>query len=306
MFAEDANSTLWFSNPGGDNVGWLNTKMWDETHDAEKSQGWTPFILDTNGNGKRDEYTEPGQPMDPTKDMRIKVGFYGVSPSPADGSIWGTVLGFPGALVRLNPGSDPARTSLAEIYEVPWNNPKAPVQGFSPRGMDITRDGVVWTVLASGHFASFDRRKCKGPLNGPTATGQHCPEGWTLYRTPGPSFQGTTDYGSADTNYYNWVDQFDTFGMGKNTPIVTANDMDALEALDPQDGQVGGHARSLPDGLLRQEHGRPHRRSQGRLEGQGHLVDVRHARSLAHRRRQGHNQQGRQVPVAPRSARELA
>jgi hypothetical protein len=237
MFAEDANSTLWFSNPGGDNVGWLNTKMWDETHDAEKSQGWTPFILDTNGNGKRDEYTEAGQPMDPTKDMRIKVGFYGVSPSPADGSIWGTVLGFPGALVRLNPGSDPARTSLAEIYEVPWNNPKAPVQGFSPRGMDITRDGVVWTVLASGHFASFDRRKCKGPLNGPTATGQHCPEGWTLYRTPGPSFQGTTDYGSADTNYYNWVDQFDTFGMGKNTPIVTANDMDALEALDPQSGK---------------------------------------------------------------------
>jgi hypothetical protein len=237
MFGEDANSTLWFSNPGGDNVGWLNTKMYDETHDSQKSQGWTPFILDTNGNGKRDEYTEPGQPMDPTKDMRIKVGFYGVSPSPADGSIWGTVLGFPGALVRLNPGSDPARTSLAEIYEVPWNNPKAPVQGFSPRGMDITRDGVVWTVLASGHFASFDRRKCKGPLNGPTATGQHCPEGWTLYRTPGPSFQGVTEYGSADTNYYNWVDQFDTFGMGKNIPIATANDMDALEALDPQTGK---------------------------------------------------------------------
>ena len=237
MFAEDANNTLWFSNPGGDNVGWLNTKMFDETHDAEKSQGWTPFVLDTNGNGKRDEYTEPGQPMDPTKDMRIKVGFYAVSPSPADGSIWGTVLGFPGAIVRLNPGSDPARTSLAEIYEVPWNNPKAPVQGFSPRGMDITRDGVIWTVLASGHFASFDRRKCKGPLNGPTATGQHCPEGWTLYRTPGPSFQGTTEYGSADTNYYNWVDQFDTLGMGKNTPIVTANDNDALEALDPQTGK---------------------------------------------------------------------
>ena len=137
MFAEDANNTLWFSNPGGDNVGWLNTKMYDETHDAEKSQGWTPFVLDTNGNGKRDEYTEPGQPMDPTKDMRIKVGFYGVSPSPVDGSIWGTVLGFPGAIVRLNPGPDPARTALAEIYEVPWNNPKAPVQGFSPRGMDI-------------------------------------------------------------------------------------------------------------------------------------------------------------------------
>ena len=47
--------------------------------------------------------------------------------------------------------------------------------------MDIDRNGVVWAALASGHLASFDRRKCKGPLNGPTATGQHCPEGWTLY-----------------------------------------------------------------------------------------------------------------------------
>ncbi len=238
MFAEDANSTLWFSNPGGDNVGWLNTKMFDETHDEQRSQGWTPFILDTNGNGKRDTYTEPGQPSDPTKDTRIKVGFYGVSPSPVDGSVWGTVLGFPGAIVRLNPGLDPSKTALAEIYEVPWNNPKASVQGFSPRGMDIDRNGVVWTVLASGHFASFDRRKCKGPLNGPTATGQHCPEGWTLYRTPGPSFKGVDErIGSADTNYYNWVDQFDIFGMGKNIPIATGNDTDSLAALDPATGK---------------------------------------------------------------------
>jgi hypothetical protein len=237
MFAEDANNTLWFSNPGGDNVGWLNTKMFDATHDSEKSQGWTPFVLDTNGNGKRDDYTEPGQPMDPTKDMRIKVGFYAINPSPVDGSIWGTVIGFPGAIVRLNPGPDPTHTALAEIYEVPWNDPRASMQGYSPRGMDIDRNGVVWTVLASGHLASFDRRKCKGPLNGPAATGKQCPEGWTLYRTPGPSFAGVSDMGSADSNYYNWVDQFDAFGMGKNVPIATGNGNDALEALDPATGK---------------------------------------------------------------------
>jgi len=237
MFAEDADNTLWFSNPGGDTEGWLNTKMFDRTHDAEKSQGWTPFILDTNGNGKRDAYTEPGQPMDPSKDMRIKVGYYGVNVSPADGSVWGTVLGFPGAIVRLNPGPDPVHTALAEIYELPWGNPKAAVQGYSPRGMDIDRNGVVWTVLASGHFASFDRRKCKGPLNGPTATGQQCPEGWTLYRVPGPSFAGVTDMGSADTNYYDWVDQFGVFGMGKNTPIATGNGTDSLEVLNPATGK---------------------------------------------------------------------
>jgi hypothetical protein len=179
VFAEDRNNTLWTSSGGGGGaVGWLNTRMFDETHDEEKSQGWTALVLDTNANGKRDEYVEPDQPIDPTKDKRINAAFYGVTVSPADGSIWGTVLGFPGAVVRLNPGPNPPATALAEIYELPWNNPNAPVHGFSPRGLDIDRHGVVWTVIASGHLASFDRRKCKGPLNGPTATGQHCPEGY--------------------------------------------------------------------------------------------------------------------------------
>jgi hypothetical protein len=151
--------------------------------------------------------------------------------------VWGSSLGFPGALVRLNPGTNPPATALAEIYEVPWNNPKAPVQGFAPRGMDVDRNGVVWAPLASGHFASFDRRKCKGPLNGPTATGQHCPEGWTLYPFPGPPLKDTAEYGSAEASYYDWVDQFDTLGLGKNVPIATGNESDALLALLPDTGK---------------------------------------------------------------------
>ena len=70
MFAEDANNTLWTSG-GGPVVGWLNTQMFDETRDEEKSQGWTALILDTNGNGKRDDYVEPNQPVDPAKDKRF-------------------------------------------------------------------------------------------------------------------------------------------------------------------------------------------------------------------------------------------
>jgi hypothetical protein len=232
QFAEDANHTLWTSSGGGgDVVGWLNTKMFDETHDEQKSQGWTPLVLDTNGNGKRDAYVEPKQPLDPTKDKRVSGSFYGVTVSPADGSIWGSALGFPGFIARVSPGSNPTETALTEVYELPWGNPKAAVQGFSPRGLDIDTNGVVWTVTASGHFASFDRRKCKGPLNGPTATGQHCPEGWTLYPFPAPQLKGVTDSGSAEASYYDWVDQFDTFGLGKNVPIATGNGEDALMAL---------------------------------------------------------------------------
>src|SRR3989475_764339 len=103
--------------------------------------------------------------------------------------------------------------------------------GYGPRGMDIDRQGVVWTPLSSGHLASFDRRRCKGPLNGPTATGQHCPEGWTLYPFPGPQLQNVTDSGSAEASYYTWVDQFDTFGLGRNVPIATGNANEALLAF---------------------------------------------------------------------------
>jgi hypothetical protein len=231
-FASDGNDTLWTSSGGGgDVVGWLNVKTFDETGDERKAQGWTALVLDTNGNGKRDEYVEPNQPVDPTKDKRISGSFYGVTVNPADGSVWGSILGFPGAIARIVPGSNPPVTALAELYEVPWNNPKAAVQGFSPRGIDITTDGVVWVPLASGHFASFDRRKCKAPLNGPNATGQHCSEGWTLHKMPGPAIQGAEELGSAEASYYAWVDQFDTLGLGANTPIATGNEWGALLAL---------------------------------------------------------------------------
>jgi hypothetical protein len=251
LFAEDANNTLWTSSGGGGGVvGWLNTKVWDQTHDAQKAQGWTALVLDTNGNGKRDPYEDVDQNVattatgeslgnsaalpriatDPKKDTRLNAAFYGLAIG-TDGSIWGSVLGFPGGIVRVTPGSNPSETALAEYYEVPWNNPKAKVQGFSPRGMDIDRNNVAWVVLGSGHLASFDRSKCKSPLNGPKATGQHCPEGWTLYPSPGPNFKNVKESGSADSHYYDWVDQFDTLGLGKNTPIATGNGSDSLLAL---------------------------------------------------------------------------
>jgi len=226
VFAEDADNTLWTSAGGPQSgvIGWLNRKMFDETGDEVKSQGWTALILDTNGNGKRDDYVEPNQPVDPTKDKRITAAFYGVAANPVDGTVWGSVLGFPGHVIRLNPGPNPPATALAEVFE-------PPLPGYGPRGMDIDRSGVVWTPLSSGHLGSFDRRKCKGPLNGATATGKHCPEGWTLYPFPGPQLANVTDSGSAEASYYTWVDQHDTFGLGKNVPLATGNANESLIAL---------------------------------------------------------------------------
>jgi len=234
-FAEDADNTLWLSNnTQGERavVGWINTNLYWETGDPVKSQGWTALIVDTNGNGKRDEgYSEPGKPVDYSKDTRIPFAMYGIAYNPADGSIWGSNLTHPGYIARLAPGSNPPDTALAEIYKIP-------LPGFGIRGSDVDRNGVVWMPLDSGHIASFDRRKCKGPLNGPGAElGEKCPEGFAFYPIPGPGFQG--DPGAEENPYYTWVDQHNILGLGADVPIATGNQSDSLHAL------VGGRVIEL-------------------------------------------------------------
>jgi hypothetical protein len=218
QFAADQNHTLWTSG-GAEVIGWLDTKQFDATADAAAAQHWAPFVLDTEGKGTLDKWVEPGQPAQPDRDRRLAVSIYAVMPNPADGSVWGSVAyQYPGAIVRFDP-----RTLLTEIYNVP-----AP--GFGVRGADIDRNGVVWTSLASGHLGRFDRRQCKGPLNGPTATGDHCPEGWSFFRLPGPGFAELPQF-SVESSYYTWVDQHDTLGLGMNVPIATGNLSDGVHAL---------------------------------------------------------------------------
>ncbi|MGB5080883.1 MAG: hypothetical protein WBO23_09085 [Burkholderiales bacterium] len=226
QFGYDTDDTLWFSGTGPV-AGWVNTRLFDETGDAARSQGWSPFVLDTNGNARRDDAVEPDRPLDPAKDKRIVPGSgpYAVMPHPTDGSIWYTVGVFGGSAGFLR--FDPA-TGLSEVYNAP-----KPALGI--RGGDIDRNGVVWGSMSSGHMGSFDRRKCKGPLNGPKATGDHCPEGWTFHRYPGPGFEGFED-SSAEASYYTWVDQHNTFGLGENVPMSTANLNDGLVAL--KDGRM--------------------------------------------------------------------
>ena len=233
-FAHDANNTLWTSAgpPQSGVVGWLNVRAFEETGDEKTSQGWTPLVIDTNGNGKRDAYVEGNAALDPAKDKRLMAAFYAVQPSPVDESIWGQSMdvGFsrvdqPGYIMRLVSGANPPETALIEAY-------LPPDDAYGPRGIDIGLDGVVWTVLSSGHLGRFERAKCKGPLNGPNAaTGKQCPEGWTLYRMPGPQFRDVKEPGSANHAYYVWADRYNTLGLGANVPIASANGSESMLAL---------------------------------------------------------------------------
>ncbi len=222
MFAGDKDETIYSNGVRGGTIGWVKTRVLDETHDEKLAQGWCGSFIDVNGDGK----------YEPDVDKMVDLAHvYGIATDPSDTSIvWGAIPGVPGKIVRVDP-----KTCASEVYEPPFNNPNAPGKmGFGPRGIDVDTTGVVWTALAgSGHMASFDRRKCKITSGIAMTDGQHCPEGWTLYPTPGPKFKGVTDEINADYHYYNWVDQYGALGLGNNVPLTNGTGSDSLLAMMP-------------------------------------------------------------------------
>ena len=258
QFGEDPENTLYFSGDGRV-IGWVRTNtlldgpagpLVDPIRDqaparlalrAEAAQGWCPTVVDTNGDGRITRPWNTGNgPRDPNLDTQFTGFAYGIVINPVDNSVWlARTGGLPGRIYRLVLGDNPPESCSAEVYEPPFENPDVPEEdwGFSPRGIDVTRDGIIWTALSgSGHLASFDRSKCT-VLIGPEATGQHCPEGWTLYPAPGPRMKNAETSASADFHYYNWVDQFNTLGLGENIPITNGTTSDALLALSPDSGE---------------------------------------------------------------------
>jgi hypothetical protein len=259
QFDNDPDETLYFNELTGPIFGWIDTKVYDETHDEQKAVGWCGQVLDTNGDGK---ITKPWNVMrtgrggevsilytsdtasgpagagrggggeaanvafDPKLDTLVSYSLYSMIPSPVDDSVWGVSEIYPGYLVRLQRGNNPPQSCKAQIFKVPE-------PGYDPRGVDIDSHGVVWTALAAtSHLASFDVRKCKD-LNGPAKVdGSQCKEGWTLYQTTGPKLKGTNI--PADFHYYNWVDQHNIIGLGADTPFATGSNSDSLIALNPQ------------------------------------------------------------------------
>jgi hypothetical protein len=258
-FDTDANETVYFNELSGPLVGWIDTKVFDETKDEQKAVGWCGQVVDTNGDGRitrpwnqrspgaisllyasdtagdttavagRGGRGAPPAPLDPKLDTQISFNLYGVMPSPADTSVWGASESFPGYIVRVDRGNNPPESCMTEVYRVPS-------PGLDPRGIDVDSNGVVWTALAaSSHLASFDRRKCKALKAARNFDGSDCPEGWTLYLTPGPKFKNTEV--PADFHYYNWVDRHNVMGFGENTPLANGSNSDSLLVLNPQTRQ---------------------------------------------------------------------
>ena len=192
-----------------DGVGWVDTEIWAETGDAEAAQGWCPTVLDTSGDGVISPgWTEPEEPVDPTRDHRIAYGCYSPAVNAADGSVWCSDNGRQdNTLVRLELGDNPPESCTAEVYMPPPSIVDPPPYGSG--GLHITSDGLVWQDWrGSGHFASFDRSQCT-VTNCPTATGQSCPEGWAFHRMDKPTFSNAEMPINSDESYLTQIDHHD-------------------------------------------------------------------------------------------------
>ncbi|HXC60949.1 MAG TPA: carboxypeptidase-like regulatory domain-containing protein [Steroidobacteraceae bacterium] len=233
QFASDADHTLYFNELTGPIFGWINTRMYDQTHDEQASQGWCPQIIDTNGDGK---ITKPwnawnAKTMDPKLDTEVRKPLYSVIPDPNNANVvWGVSEGSTGEergyLVRLDRGNNPPETCIVEVYRVPKGT-------LNPRGVDIDSHGMPWVALAAtSQWGRFDRTKCKKTNGAGADKGDLCAEGWKIWQTQGPKFRGT-NY-PTDFHYFGWVDQHNTSGLGADTPILTGSNSDSLIAFDPK------------------------------------------------------------------------
>ena len=211
-------------------VGWVDMDTWDKTHDSEKSAGWCPAVIDTNGDGKISTgWTEPNEPVDPARDHRITFGCYSVTVNPKDGTLWCSGIGSGDKrLVRLDKGPNPPETCKAEFFEPPTG--QQPVELIGTGGIEAAADGVVyqgWRV--SGHFTGFDRSKCKSTKD-LKADGHSCPEGWTIYRDPKEPNFTNSPYKSTE-HYLTHLDNWDTLGLGADSPTYGSTNTDSMEVL---------------------------------------------------------------------------
>ena len=211
----DDKGVLWVN--GDDRaIGWLDTTIYDadKPETLEQAMGWSEALVDSDGDGQAD--------------LPI-IGFrYSVIPNPTKGDVWVAIppgsygkfptYGKPGYVMRYDPAKD-----THEVYSPPF-----PASGA--RGIDVDSKGYLWAAMAgSGHLARFDRSACKQTWG----SGDQCPEGWKLWPTPGPNFQGIESSGSADFHYFIWVDQFNTLGMGVDTVVLNGTNSDSLIAFRP-------------------------------------------------------------------------
>ena len=232
---------------GGGVVGWLNTKMWDQTHDAAKVTRLDCFSAghqrqrqagclcgrraESSDRAQRRKFrhvhsVQRGRLIPP----RIRVS---TQHSTASRSVR---TGWSGARCSVFRAGSCASTRDRIRRRQLWPNTTKCRGRIRKLRCRASRRGE-WTSIATassgwrwpaGIWQASTGTSAQVRSTGPQATGRQCPEGLDALSNAGAKFKNVTASGSADSHYYVWVDQFDTLGLGKNTPIITGNSSDSL------------------------------------------------------------------------------
>ena len=298
-------------------VSWVDRRIWDQTKDMKKAFKWCPMVLDTNGDGKIDpdraNWVQPNSSimaqvqgeygarltkeqarelaaLKPAKgkDLRISRYLYGLGAAP-DGGVWAAayIPSVPSGIVYLNPGANAPETCVAEYYEPPLVNGEYLASGARGVGSDL--QGRAWVGFSSGQVGVFDRRKCK-VRNGPTATGQHCPEGWTVFDLPYPKVGGSP--ATADMAYSHWGDYSNVMGLGKDSHFFPLVNSDAIVALPEGSKEFVRFTVPYPLGFYTR--GLDFRMESAKADWKGRSMHAVHTSSVLHHQEGGMESPGQQ------------
>ncbi len=250
-FGYDKDRTVYADggSPSGVNgvVGWVNTRMYDETGDAMASQGWCAPYIDLNENGR----------FDPEVDLRVTGNPYSVQPSPLDGSVWVAYASYPGK----NPANDAGRQSSGNLQI------RSVRASFRQSG-EAGRPGV----LPARHRCGLERRRVDGArrkqpvreLRPHQVQGDQRPHshrtalsrGLDAVSDPGTEFQGCRHTDFHRVGLLQLGGQVQHFRHGRQHSHRQRHQLGFVDGAESPNGQVDDAARPVPAFVLSTRAGR--------------------------------------------------
>ena len=212
---------LWTS---GDSyvIGWFDPDKYDPARPEtlERAQGWSEIVVDTDGDGEKDtparlqlrDHPEPGR--------RHRLDRGGESADRGD-------------IVRYDPASDTHRG----LHAAGARDTDRAASTSTPRASS----GPAWAAAATWRSSTApSARQTWG-------TGDQCPEGWTLYRSPGPQIDTGDGPGERDQRRLPLLPlgrpvQHPRHGQGHGDP--ERHRLGLAAGLRPEDREVHRHPRA--------------------------------------------------------------
>ena len=255
QFAEDANDTLYFSGGGARRSAGSTRRCTTQTGTSRPRRAGarrcsTPTATarspsrgtSRRGTGRGRRRRRKPAKFDPKLDTRVPIG-----DSTASSPIRSTTrsgastddvsrASFPAS----SRGNNPPQTCITRARTTV---PKE--LGYRTRGIDVDRNGVIWTALAgSSQLASFDRTQVQGAerpaharrpaLQGRLDVLSACRARRSRARRSAPTSTITTGSISSTRS-----------GLGENMPIANGSSSDSLLAFMPDNEAVGDDARPV-------------------------------------------------------------